>query len=62
MQYAGIRYNDEARLILAKIGIAQDVNFEDIIAPAAMNDLEMLANFVVSEMILQDKDEELTPE
>lgn len=62
MQYAGIRYNDETRLILAKIGIAQDVNFEDIIAPAAMNDLEMLANFVVSEMILQDKDEELTPE
>lgn len=51
MCYAGIAYNDETRMILANIGVGQDVEFNFNLSSDADKDIQFLTNFIVSEMI-----------
>lgn len=57
MQYSGLRYDDDTRYVLARIGADRDVDFSHILSIPAQKDLQLISCFAVSEMVLGDESE-----
>mgnify|MGYP003303177313 CR=1 FL=1 len=62
MRYTGLCYNDDTRYVLAQIGAGRNVDFSDISSISAQKDLQLIACFVVSEMVLGDESEQYSEE
>lgn len=60
LQYVGASYDDETRYILAKIGAGQDASFHVNRSAVEKEDQRLLADFLVSEMVLSDESTQLS--
>lgn len=60
LQYVGAGYDDETRYILAKIGAGQDASFHVERSAMEKEDQRLLADFLVSEMVLSDESTQLS--
>lgn len=62
MQYAGLRYDDDTRYVLAQIGADKDADFSGVSSIPAQQDMRLISCFVVSEMVLGDESETYSDE
>ncbi|MCM1175204.1 MAG: hypothetical protein NC341_09155 [Blautia sp.] len=62
MRYVGLAYDDETRKVLAEIGVGWRTEFKDGSMEAAEKDVCFLMDFLISEMVVSETDEEYTKE